>query len=123
MSSSREGRVDWTNLPGQDSQRILFRAAALAFVVEFALLTIMGWHSHWLAHPQKRDNGERFVEAEVFQMPKLDHLVEEKKISAPQPHEAVLSKVPNQGKKAPEKTVDHPWRPLMVRLRFFLLLL
>jgi TonB family protein len=102
MSSLREGRVDWTNLPVPGS-KILVRAALLAIVVEFTLLTIMGWQSHWLAHPQSADSGPKFIEAEVFQMPKLEHLMDEKKIAAPAPHEAVLSKVPNQGKKAPEK--------------------
>ena len=100
MNSRKENLLDWTNLPNPDS-KVLPRALLAAFVVEFALLTFFGVQSHWLAHPPKNTDDTKFIEAEVFQAPKLEHLQETKPV-APAQHEAVLSKVPGQGKKAKE---------------------
>ena len=94
--------MDWTNIPQSDS-KLLLRAAIIAALVEFAILTGLGWHSHWLAHPTNAPDSSRFIEAEVFQMPRQTHLTEEKKISVPKSHEVVLSKAPGKGKKPPEK--------------------
>jgi TonB family protein len=103
VSSRKENLLDWTNLPDTDS-KVIPKALALAVVVEFLLLTFFGIQSHWIAHPPKSDNEAQFIEAEVFEAPKLEHLVESKPIQAPAQHEAVLSKVPGQGKKAKETT-------------------
>lgn len=92
-----------SNSSGSDS-KILLKCTTIAFVLEFSILTFLGWQSHWLAHPQKTGlDTSKFIEAEVVQIPKENHLVEEKKIAAPKTPEAVLSKVPGKGKKAPEK--------------------
>jgi TonB family protein len=102
MSRPRENRLDWTNLPQSDS-KVLVRAALIAFVLEFVILTLLGWHSHWLVHPQPKGDTTKYIEAEVYQVPKMTHLMEEKPVAAPKAPEAVLSKRPGQGKKAPEK--------------------
>lgn len=103
--------IDWTSPQSpQSGDKILLKCAVVAFVVEFSVLTFLGWQSHWLAHPQKTTglDPSKFIEAEVVRIPKETHLVEEKKIAAPKTHEAVLSKVPGKGKKAPEKSSLEP---------------
>ena len=86
----------------RDDSKILKRAFALALIFEFTLLTLMGIQEHWLAHPQKTTglDATKFIEAEVFQIPKESHLTEEKKISAPQPKEVAISKRVDEGKKS-----------------------
>jgi TonB family protein len=95
-------RADWTHDPGSDS-KVLVRAALLAFVVEFSALTLFGLQTHWMTHAETFSKPPAFIEASVFEMPKMEHLMEDKKIAAPKSHEAVLSKRPDQGKKTPEK--------------------
>ena len=89
-------------LSASDS-KVLVRAGIAALMVEFVMLTAFGWYNHWLAHPQKTTglDSSKFIEAEVFQ-PRQSHLTEEK-IAAPKVPEAVLSKVPDQGKKPENK--------------------
>lgn len=89
--------------PSQTTENaILVRSAIAAFVLQAVLLTSIGWHNHWLSHPQKTTglDTERFVEAQIFEMPEHEHLVSEqpqKTISKP---EAVISKTVGQGRKA-----------------------
>jgi TonB family protein len=98
MPRPQEKGLDWEGLP-TDGSKVLTKAAVLAFIVEFSILTVLGWESHWLSHPQPVSDNSRFIEAEVFETPKLDHLTEEKKVAAPKAAEPVISKVPGQGKK------------------------
>lgn len=86
-----------------NNKYILFKSSLVAFLIELVALTAIGWHKHWIAHPQKTTTWDesRFIEAQVFEMPhERPHLVETKN----QPtigkarSETVLSKVPHQGK-------------------------
>ncbi len=88
--------------PLRDERKILIYAAAAACFLEFAFLTAVGWHGHWLAHPQKTTglDASKFIEAEVFKMPREEVLRSEKPVSIPARHEAVLSKKAGQGRKA-----------------------
>lgn len=73
---------------------ILLKSALVALFLEVVSLTAIGWHEHWLSHPQKTTglDESRFIETEVFQFPEEAHLVEEKKVSAPAPKtEATIS--------------------------------
>ena len=70
MNSRKENLLDWTNIPNPDS-KVLPRALLIAIIVEFALLTFFGVQSHWLAHPPKNTDDTKFIEAEVFQAPKI----------------------------------------------------
>jgi TonB family protein len=102
MNWRAEPPLDWTHVPRSDN-KILLSAALVAFVIEFAALTLFGLQTHWMTHVDQIEKSPAFIEASVFEMPKMEHLMEEKKIAAPQPHEAVLSKVPDQGKKTETK--------------------
>jgi TonB family protein len=87
--------------------RFLFKSALCAFLIEFLIVTAVGWHEHWLAHPNKKSgiNEKDYIEAEVFKIPQdTPHLVEEKKMrpSHSQP-EGTLSKSPNLGTSASVK--------------------
>ncbi len=77
----------------EENTRLLFKTAALATLIEFLILTAFGWKGHWLAHPQKTGLDEsKFIEAQIFQMPKEPaHLTAEKKIDV-KPKEVVLDK-------------------------------
>ena len=81
--------------------KILLKCAGIALILEVGLLTAIGWHEHWLSHPQKTTgiDESRFVEAEVFQFPEEAHLVEEKKVVTERKPEVALSKDPTRGKK------------------------
>jgi TonB family protein len=96
--------LDVERISREDS-RLLTRAALVAVVIEFLVLTAMGIKTHWLAHPQPTTglDASKFIDAEVFQVPKDAHLVEIKK-SAPQPREKSISTKVDQGKK--EKPED-----------------
>ena len=76
-----------------------------AIVLEYLLLTGIGIQQHWLAHPQPTIglDASKFIEAQVFQIPKESHLMEEKKVSAPKPKEVAISKKVGEGKKAEAK--------------------
>ena len=86
----------------QDSKTLLI-AGMLAFLLEFVLLTGIAWHDHWLAHPQRQGiDDTKFIDAELFQIPipQEAKLTSVKPTVAPATKEAVLSKTPNQGRKA-----------------------
>jgi protein TonB len=89
----------------RDDSKILIRAGLLALLFEFTLLTLLGIQEHWLAHPQNTTGLDeaKFIEAEVFQLPKEAHLTEEKKIAAPKAKEVAISKTVNEGKKTQEQ--------------------
>lgn len=93
----------------KEDSKLLFRSALLAIGFEFLLLTGFGIQQHWLAHPQGTTglDASKFIEAEVFQIPKESHLMDEKKIAAPKPREAVISKKVDEGKK-PKPTDTKP---------------
>lgn len=99
---------EWVSENSSDSS-FLIRSAITAFFLEAALVTAIGWHEHWLSHPQKSGKDETsFIEAQVYQIPSQAHLVEEKKAPqkvAPKP-EQTLSKTPGKG--TPSKTPSHP---------------
>jgi len=73
--------LDIDKLNEEDS-KVLYRTAIAAVIIEFIILTAFGWQGHWLAHPQKTGLDEtKFIEAEIYQIPKAPaHLTEEKKI-------------------------------------------
>ena len=84
-----------------DEKRVLGRSLALALLIEAVIVTAVGIHEHWLAHPIHSEiEPSHFIEAQMMTLPPEKHLVEAKPIKVPAPHEAVLSKVPNQGRKA-----------------------
>lgn len=93
--------LEWVNDDPSQS-KLLIRSACLAFLIEAILLTAIGWHEHWLAHPKKVDpfDDSHFIEAQMFQIPSEAHLVEEKKSHLPPPpkHEITLNKEPEKGK-------------------------
>lgn len=86
----------------QESKGVIKQAALAAFLIEGVLLTAVGWHSHWLAHPQKTTgiDPSHFVEAQVFEMPEQAHLVTHEKNPTVAKPEPVLSRVVDQGRKA-----------------------
>ena len=86
--------------------KVLLTAFALAFVIEILLLTLAGAYEHWLAHPQKKGlDTSQFIETDMVQLPEEAHLEEQKVEKLAPRAEAVLSKVPNQGKQAkPEES-------------------
>lgn len=88
--------------------KILLRCGIIAFLLEAVFLTAIGWHEHWLSHPQRTTPDEtRFVEAQMYQVPPESHLVDEKKpTAAVHKQEQVLSKV--VGKGAVQKTPSTP---------------
>jgi TonB family protein len=87
---------------------LLKRAFLWAIFLEFALLTFFGIQEHWLAHPQTTTglDPSKFLEAEVYQIPKEAQLTEEKKIISPQAKEIALSKRPLEGKKTPQPHLE-----------------
>jgi TonB family protein len=84
--------LDIDKLNEEDS-KILYKTAVAAVIIEFIILTAFGWQGHWLAHPQKTGLDEtKFIEAEIYQIPKEPaHLTEEKKIVV-KAKEVVMSK-------------------------------
>jgi TonB family protein len=81
--------------------RALRAALAIGFALELLFLVAVGWREHWLAHPQKKGlEDSQFIEAQVFEIPREAHLVDEKTPTvAPKPKaEKALSKVPKKGK-------------------------
>jgi TonB family protein len=98
---SSESTHSHPKLESISESRLLYRSVFAAFVIEGVLLTAVGWHEHWLAHPQKSTNQDesRFVEAQVFEMPPEAHLVDQKKDPpVVKKSEPTLSRRPNQGK-------------------------
>ncbi len=89
---------------GLEDREVFGKAFATAAFLELLFLTAAGWHAHWLAHPGRTTTDtSNYIEAQVYEVPKESHLVEEKpKVVAPK-HEAVLSKVPKKGKEAPKE--------------------
>ena len=79
--------------------QILIKSALAAFVTEAILLTAVGWHEHWLAHPQKTTSQDdsRFIETEIFEIPSEAHLTEQKKSPQIKKSEVTLSRRPNKG--------------------------
>src|ERR1700677_1033179 len=98
--------LDIDKLNDEDS-KILYKTTIAAVFIEFLILTAFGWEGHWLAHPQKNGLDEsRFLEAEMYQIPKLPaHLTEEKKVVT-KIKEAVISK-----KVSDTKTQSKPQAP------------
>ena len=80
----------------------LLRCALIALFLEGGLLTAIGWHEHWLAHPSQGNEETQFIEAQVFQMPTEEaRLVEDKPAKTRVSRsEATLSKSPSQGVKS-----------------------
>jgi TonB family protein len=82
-------------------RKILLWSGILAAMLELTLLTAMGIQSHWLAHPASKSDGrENFVEAQIFELPKENRLVEQNKPVALARHEVTLSKEANKGREA-----------------------
>jgi TonB family protein len=87
------------------SSRVLLNSAIAAFLLESILIIAVGWREHWIAHPQKTTglDESKFVEAQIFEAPKITpQLTEESKSAAPKAirAEPTLSKVPGKGKTA-----------------------
>ncbi len=82
--------------------KILSLSFAAALVVEFLLLTGMGIYQHWLAHPQAKTEwaSPKYIETEIYEQPKPEHLVEEKKSQTLSRPEKSLSVHPDEGKKS-----------------------
>lgn len=85
--------------------KVLLKSSILALVLEAIFLTGIGWHEHWLAHPQKTSTDEnQFIEAQIYEIPPKSHLIDEKKSPSPPPKpETPLSRIPGHG--TPQK---HP---------------
>ncbi len=107
-------------------QQILARSFVAAAVIEFLVLTILGWQHHWLAHPQTVGlDATKFLEAQVYELPKDVHLTEqvgkrpapsaapEKKISThpstatPAPAANATPEEQNQTQGAPQFPANH----------------
>jgi hypothetical protein len=87
--------------PQIKESRILLTAAIVAAVLEFTLVVIFGVRQEWLNHrPKPALDPNQFIEAQMVQAPEEPHLRDEKKIAAPTPREAALSKRVDQGRKA-----------------------
>lgn len=82
-------------------KKLLLMAAGLAILIEFVLLTGMGIYQHWLAHPPPKTEwaSPKYIETEIYEQPKPQHLVEEKP-SAVQHREKSVSVHPDEGKKS-----------------------
>lgn len=88
-------------LPGQrDEPKVLWVSAGVALVLEFVILTVVGWEQNWMPKPTAPGEAVKFIEAQVYQPPKLEHLIEPEKTVAPVKREATLSKVPDKGREA-----------------------
>ncbi|PWU10752.1 MAG: hypothetical protein C5B47_01770, partial [Verrucomicrobia bacterium] len=82
-------------------RRTLGFSLLVALLIESCLLTIFGWHNHWLAHPVQSDSHTgKFIEAQIFELPPEAQLTEKTKAPAPAKAEATISKVPNKGREA-----------------------
>ena len=96
--------MKWVSDDRSHSHRqVLIKSALVAFMTEAVLLTAVGWHKHWLAHPQKTTSQDdsRFIETEIFEMPSEAHLIESKKSSSVKKSEVTLSRRPNKGQVNP----------------------
>jgi TonB family protein len=86
------------SIPSHDDGRRLLICGVLAVLIEMITLFVVGFQGHWLAHPSTDLDESRFIEAQVFEIPKEAHLVEEKPKAAPVSHaEPTLSKIPQKG--------------------------
>jgi TonB family protein len=102
MSGAPPAETSFAPSPPGQAHSVLTRAALAAFLIEAIILTAVGWHSHWLAHPQKTSgiDPSHFVEAQIFEMPEQTHLVtKEKQVEVAKPEHAI-SQVVDQGRKA-----------------------
>lgn len=91
----------------RNDSKTLAKCAAIALLIEAAVLVGVGSWQHWLAHPQKNTSLDtsNFIETQMVQIPHENKLTEEKPVAAPARHEAVLSKTPDTGRKAkPEES-------------------
>jgi TonB family protein len=97
--------LDISQISKEDS-RILWRAAPIAIIFEFVILTLMGIQEHWLAHPQKTTglDASKFIEAEVFQIPKESHLTSEKPVVVKTKEVAISKKVSEDKKTSAAQT-------------------
>lgn len=83
-------------------KKILCFSVAAALMLEFLILTGMGTFQHWLAHPQAKSEwaSPKYIETEIYEQPKPEHLVEEKKSQSLARPEKSLSVHPDEGKKS-----------------------
>ena len=80
--------------------RILFRCICIAIIVELLSLEVVGWQFHWIAHPQKAGvDTTKFIETQMLELPKIQHLTSPETMKAPAHHEVVISKVVDHGRK------------------------
>lgn len=87
--------------PHPQESKILWAAAALAFLFEAVILITVGLQQAWMNCPQTKPlDSSQFIEAQMIQAPEEPHLKDEKKIAAPAPKEVALSKKVDQGRKA-----------------------
>jgi len=74
----------------RDSKTFLW-SMLVAFAIEALVLFLIGWHEHWIAHPQNTGMDEsRFIEAQVYEIPPDAHLVSQQSVKAS--HEQAISK-------------------------------
>lgn len=90
---------------------ILWKCALTAFFLEASILTLVGWHEHWLAHPHSTElDTTQFVDAQIFEIPEEAHLVEEKKVApvVKTKAEVALSTTPSLRKTSsiPQKSIE-----------------
>lgn len=97
--------ADFLPKPVPGENRIFWRAALVALVLELAVLTALGARDKWLSHRPKVLDESNFIEAQVL-IPQETHLVEEKPKASLAKPEATVSKVPDKGRVAkPEEKV------------------
>src|SRR5258708_4497003 len=86
-------------------RKILGLSTGVAVFFIFLILTAFGSYQHWLAHPPAKTEWQspHYLETEIYEQPKPQHLIEEKKlVTRHAPAEKVLSKTPAVGKKQPD---------------------
>lgn len=89
-----------TLLEDRGDRRGLGLALIAGVVIESFLLTLAGWNSHWLAHPQAPPTDSNFIEAQIFEVPVESHLVEPSKPLTRAKPEVALSKAVAKGRSA-----------------------
>ncbi len=82
--------------------KLLALSITAALIIEFLILTGMGIYQHWLAHPQAKTEwaSPQYIETEIYEQPKPEHLFEEKKSQTLAKPEKALSVHPDEGKKS-----------------------
>jgi TonB family protein len=87
--------------PHPKESKILWTAAAIAFLFESIILITVGIQQAWINRPQTKVlDSSQFIEAQMIQAPEEPHLKDEKKLAAPAPKEVALSKKVDQGRVA-----------------------